>query len=62
MFKMIENLSKAAVSVAVTPVTLIADTVAVSIDADGNKPAFHRTANMLSNAGECTKEALKPEK
>lgn len=62
MFKMLENLTKAAVSVAVTPVTLAADVLAIPLDADGNKQPFNRTGAMLNNASECTKEALKPEK
>lgn len=61
MFKMLENLTKAAVSVAVTPVTLVADVAALPFDAaDGDKPAFSRTGKMLVNAGKCTNEALKP--
>lgn len=63
MFKMLENLTKAAVSVAVTPVTLVADVVALPFDAaDGDKPAFSRTGKMLTNAGNCTKEAVKASK
>lgn len=63
MFKMLSNLAKATVSVAVTPITVVADTVMLIPDAcDGDKPAFSRTGAMLSNAGECLEEAVKPDK
>lgn len=62
MFKALGNLTKAVVSVALTPVTLIADTVMFIPDASSSNPdAFSRTGRMLKNAGDCTKAALKPD-
>ena len=60
MFGLIENLAKAAVSVAVTPITAAADLVMLPKDAVDRGDVFHRTTDSLKNAGECLKEATKP--
>ncbi len=58
---MLLNILKATVSVALTPVTLVADILTLPASAsDGNGP-FDRTAAMLKNAQECVKEAVTPE-
>jgi uncharacterized protein YgiB involved in biofilm formation len=62
MFNMLGNLTKAAVSVALTPVALAVDVVMIPqscADLDG---PFDRTAALLKNAAECVEEAVKPEK
>ena len=61
MFKMFENLTKAAVSVALTPVTLVVDTIMIPADSVGNRDAYSRTGALLKNAGKCAQEAVKPE-
>jgi hypothetical protein len=65
MFGMLKNLTKAAVAVAITPVTLAADVVMAIPDAsdvDPNKPVFGRTTKMLKAAGMALDEAVKPER
>lgn len=62
MFGMLTNLTKAVVSVAVTPVTLAADVAMMPFDATENKDMFSRTGDMLSNAKDCLDEAVKPDK
>ena len=58
---MLLNLLKATVSVAITPVTLVADILTLPASAlDGDGP-FDRTAAMLKNANECLAEAVMPE-
>lgn len=59
MFKMFENLTKAAISVAVTPITIAADALMLPIDASDDKVG-NRTIDTLKNAQECLKEATKP--
>lgn len=62
MFGLIENLAKAAVSVAVAPVALVVDVVKLPATAYDNKPAFGNTQRMLSNAGDCFNEATRPKR
>lgn len=59
---MLKNLSKAALAVAVTPVTLAADVVMLIPDSENiNKPAFSRTGKMFDAAEKALEEAVKPE-
>ncbi len=59
--EMLLNLLKATVSVALTPVTLVADILTLPASAlDGDGP-FDRTAAMLKTAQECVKETVAPE-
>ncbi|WP_180004044.1 MULTISPECIES: hypothetical protein [unclassified Acinetobacter] len=60
MFGMLESLTKAAVSVAVTPVTAVVDTVMIPIDASEDGEVFQRTSAMLGNAAENMNDAIKP--
>lgn len=62
MFKMLGNLTKAVVSVAVAPVAIVADAVMLIPDACDGEDAFTRTGALLKNAGKCVTEAVKPEK
>lgn len=62
MFGMLSNLAKAAVSVAVTPVTAAVDAVMLPVDATEGEDVFKRTGAMLKNAGDCVQQAVKPEK
>ena len=59
---MFKNLLKAAVSVAVAPVAVVADTLMLPADAEKlGKPAYSRTAALLRNAGKCVREAVMAE-
>lgn len=59
MFKMLTNLTKAVVAVAVTPITVAADIVMLPVDAEKiNKPAFSRTGDMLKAAKKNLDEAV----
>jgi len=62
MFGMLEKLTKAAVSVALTPVAVVVDTVMIPFDASSSNPdAYSRTANLLKNAGENVSKAIDSE-
>lgn len=60
MFGMLESLTKAAVSVAVTPVTAVVDAVMIPVDATEDGKVFQRTKNTLNNASKNFNEAVKP--
>ena len=62
MFIMLGNLTKAAISVAVTPITVVADVVMLIPDSeDRSKPMpFSRTGKMLKNAGDNLDTAVDP--
>ncbi len=63
MFKMLSNLAKAAVSVAVTPVTAAVDILTIPDSAcDPHKGVFDRTAKKFQQAADAIDEAVKPEK
>lgn len=63
MFKLLEGVAKAAVAVAVTPITVVADTVMLIPDScEINKPAFSRTGKMLSSAMENLENAVDSDK
>lgn len=57
---MLLNLTKAAVSVAVAPVALVADICTLPSSGYNDTPPFARTGGLLSNAGACVREAVKP--
>ncbi|EYC51708.1 hypothetical protein AZ34_11905 [Hylemonella gracilis str. Niagara R] len=61
MFGLLENLTKAAVAVAVTPVAAAVDVLAIPADAYDGKDMFSRTGAMLRAAGENLSEAVKPD-
>lgn len=61
MFSMLSNLTKAAVSVVVTPASVVADVLTLPASAYANRPPFERTEALLKNAGRCVSEAVKPE-
>ena len=60
MFGMLESLTKAVVSVAVTPVTAVVDAVMIPVDATEDGEVFQRTKNTLNNASKNFNEAVKP--
>ncbi|WEE38579.1 hypothetical protein [Acinetobacter sp. TAC-1] len=60
MFGMLESLTKAAVSVAVTPVTAVVDAVMIPVDATEDGEVFQRTKNTLNNASKNFNKAVKP--
>lgn len=59
MFGMLESLTKAAVSIAVTPVTTIVDTVMIPVDASEDGEVFQRTKNALNNTAKNFEDAVK---
>jgi hypothetical protein len=62
MFKMLGNLTKAVVSVAVAPVAVIVDVVKLPETAtDPRRGPFDTTGSVLKNAGECFKKAVEPD-
>lgn len=59
---MIKNLFKATLSVALMPVTIVADTLMLPGDAQEPKTKpFPRTTAMINNVIECTVETIKKE-
>lgn len=60
MFGMIESLAKAAVSVAVTPVTAVIDVAMIPIDATEDGEVFQRTKVVLDIASDNFSDAVKP--
>jgi hypothetical protein len=62
MINLITGIAKAAIAVAVTPVTLAADILMLPADSeDINKPAFSRTGNMLKSAMENIEKSVESE-
>lgn len=59
---MFANLLKAAVAVAVTPVTLVADLVTLPSSAYNNRGPFDRTARKLEQSGAALDAALQVKK
>lgn len=60
---MLGNILKAVVSVAVTPVALVADICTLPASSyDPHRGPFERTGWALKNAGECMKAAVEPQK
>lgn len=63
MLNMLGNLTKAAISTALTPVAAAVDVVMIIPDScDGDRPMFSRTAALMENAGECVEQEVKPSK
>jgi hypothetical protein len=60
MFKLLGNLTKAAIGVAVAPVAIVVDVVKLPADAFDGKDAFNRTGNILGDVGKNVKEAIEP--
>lgn len=60
MFGMLESLTKAAVSVAVTPIAAAVDVVMIPVDASEDGEVFQRTQSALNNAAENFGDAVKP--
>ena len=62
MFGLIENLTKATVSVVLTPVAIVADIVTLPASAErGDDHPFGMTEELLTNAGKCVKQAINPD-
>ena len=59
---MLTNLLKAGVAVAISPAALVADLAKLPANAYDNRPLFRHTGSVLGTAGECAKEAIKPER
>lgn len=57
---MLTNLIKAAASVALAPVAVVADVLTLPSTAHDGKPAFGLTGALLKNAGQCVTQAVKP--
>ena len=62
MFSMVRNLTKAAISVVVTPVAAVVDVLTLPASAEYNKPPFGLTEALLKNTSKCVKEAVTPDK
>lgn len=60
MFGIFEDLTKAAVSAAVTPVTAVIDTVMVPVDATVDGKVFQRTSKAVDAAAKNFNNAVKP--
>lgn len=60
MFGMLESLTKAAVSVAVTPITLAVDAAMIPVDATKDGEVFQRTQGALNCAAQNLNDAVKP--
>lgn len=60
MFGMLESLTKAAIAVAVTPVTLAVDAVMIPIDATEDGEVFQRTQSALNSTAKNFNDAVKP--
>lgn len=60
MFGMLEDLTKAVVSTAATPVTAVIDTVMVPVDATVDGKVYQRTQKALDTAGRNFNNAVKP--
>lgn len=60
MFSMLLSLTKAAISVALTPVAVVVDIVSLPVSSEHpTKGAFDNTATLLKNAGEQVAKAVK---
>lgn len=57
---MLGNLIRAAVSVALTPVAVVADALTLPATAERSSHPFGRTEWLLKNAGQNVKQALRP--
>lgn len=63
MLNMLTNLTNAAVAVVASPLAIAADVLTLPASSmDPHRGPFDRTAKVLSAAGQCFKEAVKPEK
>lgn len=60
MLDTLTNTLKAAVAVAVSPAAVIADLATLPSTAYDGKPAFGKTASVLSKAGDAMNAALRP--
>jgi len=60
MFKLLTNLTKAAVGVAIAPVAVVVDLAKLPSDAFDNRNAFGRTGEILKTVGKNVKEAIEP--
>lgn len=58
MFKLIGNLTKAAVAVTLAPVALAVDVVRLPVSAEDGSDPFKRTSYMLKQAGRNVKDAI----
>lgn len=58
MFKSISSLTKAALSVAVSPITIVMDIVTLPSTAYDNKHPFGNTKAVFNNAGKLVKETI----
>ena len=62
MFRSLTNLTKAVVSLAASPIAIAADLLTLPASSmDPYRGPFDKTAGVLRNAGDCFREATKPE-
>ena len=60
MLNILAKITKAAVAVAVTPATLVADLCTLPASAYNDRNPFARTERTLKRAGDCVTEATRP--
>jgi hypothetical protein len=61
IFDVLTNVTKAAIAVTVSPVTLIADVLTLPASAENNTDPLRRTGAMLDAASDAMSEAVKPQ-
>lgn len=59
---MLGNLIRATVSVALTPVAVVADVLTLPASAESNRHPFGKTGWLLENAGQNVKQAVQPKR
>lgn len=57
---MLKLLTKATVSICLTPVSLVADILTLPSSAYNNNAPFGKTASLLNNSAQCVNAALSP--
>lgn len=62
MFGIFENMTKAALNIATTPVALVVDIVKLPVTAVVDDNPFKNTTKRLSDANTCLNRALDPNK
>lgn len=60
MLRLFTNVAKAAVAVAVTPATVVADVLTLPASAYYDKRPFGKTVLMMKRAAECMDAATRP--
>jgi hypothetical protein len=62
VIRLLTNLTKATVAVALTPVAVVADVLTLPATSMDNRHPFGKTGALLKAAAEATMEAVEPER